>query len=857
MNIFAKITNKTMKQNKARTIMTIIGVILATSMVTAVITLGTSIQKFMYDYAVKTDGNWHVAAKGVSAQKTDTFTENKKVKDSCVISEIGYADISEKKERSVFGDYLYIQTMNKKAADMLKVKLTQGRLPKNENEIILHAGYEFHGQKVKIGNTIELSIGNRISRTGEKLRYNVESETDENFKLTETFEEKEKRTVHVVGFLEHWGNTKRGGAGDDAFVGESKEVPMVNQIYMQMKDPKQVFEFIKEHKGEAVFEENSGVLKWMGISGNESVKGMLNGMYTILILIIGVGAVSLIYNAFSISFRERTTQFGLLASLGATRRQLKRSMWHEAWVVGITGIPFGILCGLGGIWVTLQFIGNSMAQWIYSEPNGKISFHTSVWAVIFAAVIAFIIICLSVWIPAAKIKKITPLEAIRANRDIKIKAKEVKSPKIIQKVFGLEAMIADKNYKRDKKKYRATVFSLTVSIVLFVSATLFSDYMSKTGAFMLDAPDYELQYLKESEKKEEYQELLRMFEQGKDVEKVDSYGSLYLTLKLDAEDVTKEGREYFGEETSFSQVLSLPDEKFRNLAKENKIKDTSYFRRGNNEVLYYDETQYYNPDSKRYETFHSLKENGKIKGTLLPDSDEEMTKEGRKAEKSILLKEKLKKVPDYLDLKQSGSFCTILIPESRMEEFTSDLTKTDVTYWYQIQSSNHKKTYEDLLEKIKKEGKDSEYLMDLAERYEVDRGIKIAINVLACGFIVLISLIAAVNVFNTISTNIMLRKREFAMLKSMGMNQKQIRKMMNYECMIYGIRSILYGFVVSLLISFAMYVVLSRGAAIEYKTPWFSLLISMIWVFAVVFATMLYSMRKIKKQNIIEELKKD
>ena len=180
-------------------------------------------------------------------------------------------------------------------------------------------------------------------------------------------------------------------------------------------------------------QENTSVLRWMGVSGNESFQGMLNGMLAILIIIIGVGAVSLIYNAFSISLRERTTQFGLLSSIGATRRQLRRSMWQEAMVVSVIGIPLGILCGLGGIGVTLHFIGGSLAQYIHGTQDGRITLQTSPGALLMSALIAFLIICISVWIPSARIKKITPLEAIRSNKDVRIRAKEVKSPKILMK----------------------------------------------------------------------------------------------------------------------------------------------------------------------------------------------------------------------------------------------------------------------------------------------------------------------------------------------------------------------------------------------------------------------------------------
>ena len=177
-----------------------------------------------------------------------------------------------------------------------------------------------------------------------------------------------------------------------------------------------------------------------------------------------------------------------------------------------------------------------------------------------------------------------------------------------------------------------------------------------------------------------------------------------------------------------------------------------------------------------------------------------------------------------------------------------------------IKSSEYQKTYEDLCEKLEngdQNGMVAERLMNLAQQYEQDRGIMIAIRVLSYGFIILISLIAAANVFNTISTNIMIRKREFAMLKSMGMGEKSMRRMMNYECLIYGIRSIFYGVILSVAISFAMNYVVMTGADVAFQHPWGGLCVAVLWVFAVVFATMLYSMSKIKKQNIIEELKKD
>lgn len=883
MNIFATITNRTMKQNKARTIVTIIGVILATAMISAVITLGISLQRYMYDYAVETDGNWHVAAKGLSEEQVKEFQENEEVKDSSVISEIGYAKIGENDE-DLFGQYLYLQTINEKAADMLSMKLTQGRLPENENEIIVQGGLKQNGEEVRIGDTVTFPVGDRIDENGDSLMFNASIQFDENLKMTETFRQREVRQFTVTGFLEHWGDTQMNGAGMDAFIGKGNGSQAVSQVYIELKNPSNAFEFIEKYQDQFFMQENTSVLRWMGVSGNESFQGMLNGMLAILIIIIGVGAVSLIYNAFSISLRERTTQFGLLSSIGATRRQLRRSMWQEAMVVSVIGIPLGILCGLGGIGVTLHFIGGSLAQYIHGTQDGRITLQTSPGALLMSALIAFLIICISVWIPSARIKKITPLEAIRSNKDVRIRAKEVKSPKILMKLFGLEGVLADKNYKRDRKKYRATVFSLTVSIVLFTAATLFSNYMDMTGAFMLEAPEYELKYIAaDSEQSEEERDsLLQMFKEGENVDEVKVHGEMSMPAEIAKEDATEESRDNLSaylledfynvseneaapyNETSFYyyfQVIGLSEQEFESYAEKNGIDPRPYMKRGSRDVLYYDTYGYFNGENGRYENIHTIQNEGTTIRVLPQGEYETDSKESVKNvfdhASSLTLKKKMDAMPKGIEDPQA--FCTIIIPENRRAELigADGYNQSGFTWFYQIKSSNYQNSYEDLTAKMEERGIDKDALRNIAQQYEQDRGIQIAIRILSFGFITLISLIAAVNVFNTISTNIMLRKREFAMLKSMGMNMKSMKKMMNYECLIYGFRSIFYGVILSLLISFAMFMVLSQGAAVDFRQPWEGILISVIWVFAVVFITMLYSMSKIKKQNIIDELKKD
>lgn len=126
----------------------------------------------------------------------------------------------------------------------------------------------------------------------------------------------------------------------------------------------------------------------------------------------------------------------------------------------------------------------------------------------------------------------------------------------------------------------------------------------------------------------------------------------------------------------------------------------------------------------------------------------------------------------------------------------------------------------------------------------------------------MISLIAVANVFNTISTNIKLRRREFAMLRSVGMSDRDFNKMMRFECILYGARTMLLGLPLSGLLSYLIYKGMVAGTIdgadnVNFVSPWGSMAISLLGVLLIVFITMLYAVSKIKKENIIDTLRDD
>lgn len=203
---------------------------------------------------------------------------------------------------------------------------------------------------------------------------------------------------------------------------------------------------------------------------------------------------------------------------------------------------------------------------------------------------------------------------------------------------------------------------------------------------------------------------------------------------------------------------------------------------------------------------------------------------------------------------------SILLPYSATEMLPDDLIDLERTY-FQFQADNHKQATLELQNFFKNE---SSYSASIASRVYDNRAAKESemallaiINIFSYGFITLITLIVVANVFNTISTNVQLRRKEFAMLKSVGMTKKGFDHMMNYECILYGIKGLFYGLPASVFLCYLMYRGMNQAMETRFSMPWVSVVIVCISVFLIIFASMLYSMSKIKKDNPIDALRND
>ncbi len=895
MNIFHKVTLQTLKKNKTRTLVTIIGIILSVAMFTAVTTSISTLQNYLVQVVVASDGGWHGAIEDLSKKELEELRSNDQVDKVVSIQSIGYAKLVGSKNEDK--PYLFIGAVENNLTDLLPVKVIQGRMPQNSTEIILPEHLKNNGGvSYSIGDVLTLDVGDRMTDGSILNQSNSYEEEKENFTKRET------KAYTIVGICNRPSFENYSAPGYTALtISDGTGADRYNG-YFALHKMSGIYAFMKSNYTGHSSHFNNEYLRYSGVSTDSNYLSVMYSLSAILILIIMFGSISLIYNSFSISVSERIKQFGLLKSIGATKRQILRSVLFEALVLCIIGIPVGVLSGIAGIGVTLALSKNLFTSIIYSETTAVFGLHVSWTAVLAASLVGLVTVLISAYIPAKKAVRIPAIESIRQTNDISIRPHKVRTSRLTYRFFGLEGMIASKNFKRNRKKYRATVVSLFMSVVLFISASSFCDYLTSSMRTVVDQTEFDITYTLTPE------EALKSPVDGliADLSKINgvtdgeySYTNYY-DMSMPASNLSKEYIDYLNKSYDGDYLGSLQskaprigvqlcfvdDAAYDRFLKDNQL-DASIFKNVENpKALVYDSSKIYDGKEGKYYSFHLLngrfdggelsyireaingyKQSGKVQNgdsgditayVYVNDAGDSMkvSPDEANGSASIQIGAYVEKTPFCVDTSNYLGGVTLIYPCSAMPAIIeSKVSDCPVILYFKAPS--HKAAYKSLTVALQDRTLSTSRLYDYAESAESNRALVTIINIFSYGFIILISLIAVANVFNTISTNINLRRREFAMLKSVGMTKRGFNKMMNFECILYGVKGLLYGIPVAIGVTFLIYRSIRTGLETSFYIPWYSIVISIGSVFAVVFATMIYSMSKIKKDNPIDALKNE
>lgn len=848
MSILNRLTIKNLRLNKKRTIVTIIGIILSTALMVGIGLLFSSFQDLMIRDTIGYNGKYEANYSDVDLDKLN----NIKNKNFTYFYEkpIGFSKIESSNE---YKPYMYITSVNKEYFNELK--LVDGSFPKNENEIVISNHVITNGGlNYKVGDIVTFTYGSR-NIDGDITLANSEFVDGEDLTNEGTY------TYKIVGIVDRSNFESYSASGYTVFTLDvNSDKGNVNLYVMFNKNKKiikQSEELAKELNYNGDINYNSTLLALYGESTYGNVMSSMGGMMIIMLSLVSIGCIIVIYNSFAISVMERKKEFGLLSSIGATKRQLSHTVFFEAVVVGVIGIILGILGAYIGIGCVILIINNLISDML----EYKLHLVTNPLFIIIPVIFMIIVIGVSAFIPSRRASKVSPIEAIRQNDDIKINKKKIRTSKLALKLFGIEGEIALKNIKRNKKKYRVTIVSLFISIVLFISFSSYMNYTLNTASSVMgEVPyDYQISYFGDDPNNDkEALDKINEIVKSSDVKEYVSYSVSNLSIIGNytySDEYLDFYKSAYGDDGikalnnlkyQYISIYILDDNSYNKYKKLigldkdsvillNKFKGVSY---GNNKRVNYNIPVINNG-------------NINIKICNFDDNDEDVdtTKYCNKNIDNIFVTNK------SFDLIEEFSYMDDfkLIVNKKLYDSISDSS----THYTQFNIISDNTNNIDKLTKDLDKYSNVNYT-NIKEAMKQANNLILVVKILMYGFISLVTLIGVTSVFNTISTSMALRKREFAVLRSIGLTNRGFNKILFFESLFFGMKSLIFAIPVSIGITVLIHYAIADMVSIStIIIPWKYIIISIVSVFVIVLLTMMYSTSKIKKHNIIEQIREE
>ena len=862
MKVLTKITIKNLKLNKKRTIGTLVGIILSVALICAVAGMATSLRQSLIQTASSNTGYWHLKLSNINKEDIEKLKNNRDIKDLNIINDVGYAKLENSQNEN--RPYIHLYSLDEKSFNNMELVLVEGNYPQNSNEIAISKSIIDDAQvDLKIGDTITFNIGDRY--IGDRMLssgYEFEpaelmnepenvdlilSEMPEDSTKETDVERKEEIKVNftkeftIVGIM----SENEQPIKPISFMYDAGYACVTNGLdegetnaYIAFKNPldseTSIDEILRINLNSGEISEyrysiNYELLKWESFNTNlgDSSLNMMIAVVIIVIAIIILTSVYCIKNTFSISLTEKIKMYGMLSSIGATKKQIKKSVIQEGMILSLIGIPVGILVGILLVYILVIAVRGAL-----SGILDIVVFKITLLPILISIILGIVTVYLSCLSAARKAKKITPLEAIKSSNDIKIKSKKIKSPKIIKKIFGVGGVIAYKNLKRSKKKYRTTVISIAMSVFVFIaSSTLINYAFEAMGGYYKDY-DYNIKFSSTSSDGQELKQILND-------ENFSNYTLLYKTnsiLKItDMSKLSEFGKTVFIENDLYKnneipiEIYGLNSEDFKEYLEKLRVD--------------YDK----NKDKAVLLDYYSLYKEGKtIKNRLLTYSpNDSISGNVEDKEFNVSISKITETVPDGLE----GTYFYSAVIVLNVDEYGNNFN-----FVPNMLTTNSEEP-DDLAKRSQKY--DNMYVTNIASEVRFYDSVRLVVYIFAYGFIGIITLIGVTNIFNTLTSNIDLRQREFAMLKSIGMTKKEFNKMINLETLFYSLKALIFGIVLGLIASFAIYKAFAQSLDYGFKIPIQAILISILFVFVIVFIIMKFAIGKINKQNIIDTIRKE
>ena len=542
MNLYTSLTLRYLKQNKRRTLVTIIGIILATALICGIGNICTSFMDYQMRNKIQSNGSFYATFNNIDKEKADIITKSSGVSEYGYKKDLGSIILDKKNSTS-----LDINVFDKNTINSFQITLKNGNYPKNQSEIVVTQALLNKWNK-KIGDKITLNLGELIY---------------DDMGMISKLKNSQKTTFKIVGTLDKapYNSKLFAIAGFDINSVDKNEkfdvsictknpkdiyktaISIGENIGLVQKDDPQDESYNYDEQTNLYFKDidyNEGLLRLLGASAYSNINITLLLIVGLVASLVIIATIATIYNSFSIAISERKKQFAILNSIGATKSQIMKFVFLEGFLVSIVGIPIGLLSGTVAIDIVFKVIKTFFKTSMFGELDLRVVFSPIV--LIISTLVILLTIFISALIPAINAAKISPLEAIRNSSNLKVG--KIKSSKLVKKIFKTEGELAYKNLRRNKGKFRITLFSLVISIVIFISFNGFVDMFIEAnqinyGSITNDLTLYENNLLTKEEVQKTIDELKKI--NGlKDVAIDKGYN---LNVHVDEKNINKDLRE--------------------------------------------------------------------------------------------------------------------------------------------------------------------------------------------------------------------------------------------------------------------------------------------------------------------------
>ena len=884
MQILNRLTIRNLKLNKRRTIVTIIGIILATALLTAVATMAVSLKESVTLRSKKVDGDFHLLLYDMTDKEKESVINNRQVESYYETHEVGYGVLDGCVNDSK--PYVYIEALDSDTFEKAEINVTSGRLPEDDSEIVISSHIKTNGGvKYNLGDKITFDIGDR-TYNGKKLYQN------DTYREDEQLEAKQTKTYKVVGICDRlpYGEEPRTAPGYSVITLANKADTSLNKSDIYLRFNKKALKdrydltadilgvdktlFNKLNSGKLEDKEiqtlksqldkthsyyiNNSLIKYEAFY-DSSVAFVYNMAAVVMVIIIITSAVC-ISNSFAISINQKTKQYGMLASIGATPRQIRKNVFFEAAFMGVIGIVAGIGGGLSASYI-LVVLSNKM---LIDTFEMSIVYAPSLLGVLLSIVLAIVTIVLSALVPAIRASRMSPIMAINHSEDIKIKSKSLKTPKLIGKVWGEGGVLAYKNMKRNKRKYRVITISIALSVSTFIALygfmSLLTESVNRYANDKIDLRVYMSSYKSMSvdEANKKVSNIVNRINNETNITDFTFARGFYASLKdepkysSDYKEVNKYEAGLAENNGYYISIISLGNEEYGKYIKKLGISKETAQSGG---ILVDNTYQYINNgnDIKYFNIYDGYKAGDVLTYRIDTSNSSKSLDNSKSSDDTTLYDIRIVALSNERPFGYDNAYTSygyLIVSDDYMNRI--DTKNTDSTL-LNINCDDPDKAQDILVNEF---NIGQNYIFNAAQERRNDEKLILTMKIFLYGFIAIVSLIGITNIFNTVTTGMELRGKEFAMLQSIGMTKKEFDKMIRLESVFYGSKALIIGVVSGTILPYVIYI--SAGESqLKYTLPLLAIVMSVIVVIILLLGIMKYSIAQIRKQNIIETIRNE